>query len=321
MPKLSQIFPRRDNMTQAHVVIAEHMAKVRRQPQHPRRSAYDVITDRILDALAAGVVPWRKPWTLTTGLLPTSVASNKPYQGINRLLLGLTDYTDTRWLTYRKALELDGHVRKGEKSMPIVFFKPQQIEEEDKTGKMVIKSIPILKYDTVFNVQQCDGLTLPPLDDTPPPVESLPTAEAVVDNMPHRPRISNDGGNQAFYRPATDSVHMPLKAAFQQSSGYYSVLFHELGHSTGHADRLDRGLSESIAPFGSEDYSKEELVAEFTAAFLTNHVGIDNTTANSASYIANWGKVIRSDKRLIVHAASKAQKAANYILNIEEGTC
>ena len=275
--------------------------------------AHEAITARILEALEAGTVPWRKPWHLPAGAYPQSVAGHR-YNGINALLLGLTEYSDTRWLTFNKARELGGTVRKGEKGMPLVFWK-QHMVEETKNGETKMKAIPILRYFTVFNVEQCDGLTIKPQDTAEPtPPDPIPAAEAMVVGMPNPPKMANDGGDRAYYQPTIDSLHMPPRNAFKDTGEYYATLFHEMGHSTGHPKRLNRGLSEKVTPFGSEDYSKEELVAEFTAAFLTHQVGIQNTLDNSAAYVANWARVIRNDVTLVLAAASLGQKAADHIL-------
>ena len=157
------------------------------------------------------------------------------------------------------------------------------------------------------------GLNLPALETRA--IDPIAEAEAIVANMPNPPRISYDGGSQAYYRPMTDSIHLPARNRFESSSEYYSALFHELTHSTGRRSRLNRHTLETIAPFGSRVYSEEELCAEFGAAFLCAHAGIQNTIDNSASYITGWLKKLRSDKKLAIIAAAKGQKAADYIMD------
>ena len=145
-------------------------------------------------------------------------------------------------------------------------------------------------------------------------IQPVAAAQAMVAGMPNPPRIAHDGGNRAYYVPRTDSVHMPPVGAFDGAEEYHSTLFHELAHSTGHTKRLNRDCLDTPAPFGSAVYSREELVAEFGAAFLCAQAGIDNALANSAAYIAGWSKALRSDKRLVVTVASQGQKAADYII-------
>ena len=163
----------------------------------------------------------------------------------------------------------------------------------------------------MFNIKQCEGLKIEPLQAND--VEPLAAAQAIVNEMPNPPSIAHDGGDRAYYVPSMDSIHMPAMITFHGAGEYHSTLFHELAHSTGHALRLNRDSLETPAPFGSEIYSREELVAEFGAAFLCAKAGIDNTLDNSAAYISGWSKALRADKRLVITAASQGQKAADYI--------
>ena len=277
--------------------------------------AYELVTNKILGLLDKGEVPWRKPWTVAPGMRPQNATSKRPYSGINALVLAMSGYTDPRWLTFKNAQKLGGSVRKGEKGTPIVFWK--QIKIKDANGETEEKTIPLLKYFNVFNAQQCDGLDLPAIETPAATNEFSPVEEAekIIANMPNRPSIAHDGGDGAYYIPARDEIHLPAKTDFNGANEYYSTAFHEVGHSTGHAKRLNRhGQETGIAPFGTPTYSKEELAAEFTATFLCAESGIENTIENSAAYIKGWAKKIRSDKKLIVQAASQGQKAADFIL-------
>jgi antirestriction protein ArdC len=271
-------------------------------------NVYEIVTGRILESLDRGTVPWRKPWTAG---VPRNAATNRPYHGINTVLLGMASYADQRWLTFKQANELGGHVLKGERSTLVVFWK--QVEVADERDNESTRTVPLLRYYNVFNVAQCEGLNLPPVPTNP--VEPLATAQAIVANMPNPPKIAHNGGDRAYYVPRTDSVHMPALAAFHGAGEYHATLFHELSHSTGHKSRLDRGTLETPAPFGSEVYSKEELVAEFGAAFLCAEAGIDSTLDNSAAYIKGWMAKLQQDPKLVITAASKGQKAADYLLD------
>ncbi len=276
--------------------------------------AYEVITARIIEALDKGIVPWRKPWSLPPGVRPRNI-SGRAYSGINTMMLGMSPYQDPRWLTYKKAAELGGNVRKGEKSTPIVFWKRLEKDVQDDRGEWDTKAFFLLRYFSVFNVEQCEGIPVLVNTDVKE-FYAIEAAEAIIANMPNPPSISHDGGDRAYYRPATDEIHLPPRQAFVDSGEYYSTAFHELGHSTGHKSRLDRHeLETGIAPFGSPTYSNEELAAEFTSAFLCNESGIENTIENSTAYIQGWARKIRSDKRLVVVAASQGQKASDFILN------
>jgi antirestriction protein ArdC len=293
--------------------------------------AYDVITQRILDALEQGEVPWRKPWSVQAGLRPQNAISKRPYSGINAFLLGWSGYTDPRWITFRAAKANGGSVRKGEKATPIVFYKritrkcspahPGVVCGHCDIGNPGVKSFGILKYFNVFNVEQIDGLDLEPIE-APDPAEApdpIEAAEAIIAAAPNPPSLDHAGGNQAYYIPAKDEVHLPPRESFGDAGEYYATVFHELGHATGHESRLNRhGLETGIAPFGSKIYSKEELAAEFASAFLCNTAGIENTIDNSAAYIAGWARALRQDKKIVVQAASQGQKAADYILGAGE---
>ncbi|MDA2930617.1 zincin-like metallopeptidase domain-containing protein [Acidobacteria bacterium AH-259-O06] len=278
--------------------------------------AYEVITDKILEKLEQGVIPWRQPWSTE---MPKNVVSKKAYRGINVFLLGSMGYANPYWLTFRQAKQLGGHIRRGEKSTPVIFWKVYEKDtgEVAEDGESIVKRMPVLRYYSVFNVQQCEGIP----EDKIPALENardfqpIEEAEKTVQGMPNPPKIEHREA-RAFYRPSVDTVNMPQTEAFTGDEEYYSTLFHELTHSTGHQSRLGRLDTDNLAPFGSKDYSQEELVAEMGAAFLCGHCGIvDRILDNSASYIAGWLGRLRSDEKLIVIAGAQAQKAADFILN------
>lgn len=276
---------------------------------------YERITARIVDQLERGTVPWRKPWQGGQSGHPRNLVSGRRYRGINTFLLSCSPFESPFWLTFKQAKALGGHVRKGEESTPLIFWR--WLDRTDaETGES--KRFPLLRQYRAFNSEQCE---LPP--DRIPDVAAAPennfspieVCEHVVADMPHPPGIRH-GGGAAFYRPATDTVQMPQPERFDESEDYYSTLFHELVHSTGHESRLGRpGITEEIR-FGNHSYSREELIAEMGAAFLCGHCGIENCVIdNSAAYLASWLTRLRDDKRLVVHAAAAAQKAADFILS------
>jgi antirestriction protein ArdC len=275
-----------------------------------KANLYDQITERIVALLEKGTVPWRKPWTAQTGL-PRNLITKKPYRGINTLLLHAMHYESPYWLTFRQALELGGHVRKGEKSCPVVFWK--QLEHEDKqTGEK--EKIPMMRFYFVFNVAQCDGLKNLPA----PIMTTTPSKPAeIIAAMPQRPEIKH-GMAKAYYAPRADYVAMPNRTSFEKDAGYFATLFHELVHATGHASRLNRPTLTESAGFGSNPYCKEELIAEMGAAFLCGQAGISESILdNSAAYIQNWLEQLQNDKKLIVQAAGQAQRAADFILGVK----
>ena len=272
----------------------------------PHASVYEIVTNRILAELEKGQVPWRKPWRTQ---LPANLITKRPYRGINVFLLALGGYGSQYWLTYRQAQALGGNVRKGEHGAKIIFWKFDKFETETADGETEERKSAFLRYYTVFNLEQTEGLkallALPPAF----PIES---AEAIAAGMPNPPAFDQDA--QAAYIPSRDTVTMPSRTAFESQAEYYSTLFHELSHSTGHAKRLARDGFDTPQKFGSESYSREELIAEMGSAMLCGIAGIEQTTiSNSAAYLQSWIKRLKADSRLVVSAASAAQKAADYI--------
>lgn len=274
---------------------------------------YKRITARIIEQLERGSIPWRKPWSGGEAGHPRNLASGHHYRGVNVFLLGTANHQSHYWLTFKQALALGGHVRKGERSTPVIYWR--WLEREDPEHGEIVK-VPLLRQYNVFNIAQCE---LPP-DKVPENAatpendfEPIDACERLAKAMPNAPTLIH-GGGVASYRPASDSVQMPNPQRFSERAEYYSTLFHELTHSTGHASRLNRpGITGEIR-FGSRDYSKEELIAEMGAAYLCGHCGIDNAVIeNSSAYIAGWLQRLRGDSRLVIHAAAAAQKAADFI--------
>jgi len=270
--------------------------------------SYDRITERIVSLLSQGTVPWHKPWHVKTGL-PRNLITQKPYRGINVFLLMAMNYESPNWLTLRQANAMGGQIKPGEKSCPVVFWKPMKVQDKETQEE---KKIPFLRLYHVFNVSQCTGLkNIPPADDTAF-IQTVP-AELVA-NMPQRPVIKH-GMSLASYSPASDVVNMPDRVRFKSEDHYYATLFHELVHATGHEKRLKRASIMERNGYGSNPYAKEELIAEMGSAFLCGHAGIvDRTIDSSAAYLEGWLKQLQEDKTLIVHAAAQAQKAADFIL-------
>ncbi len=276
---------------------------------------YQMVTDRIMAELEKGLVPWHRPWQ--TAGLPKNLVSKKEYRGINVFLLACTEFGSPYWLSFKQVKQLGGQIKKGSKSTVVVFWKWLEIDDKDNPDKP--KQIPFLRYYRVFNLEQTTGIDPKRIPATPEqqpnnhsPIEQ---AEAIIAGMPNRPTMTNQDKNRAFYRPTTDTVNIPPLERFESPEQYYSTTFHELTHSTGHEKRIGRRKSTEPRHFGDSAYSNEELCAEFGAAFLCGHSGIEqNTVKASAAYIANWLKALRNNKKLAVHAAAQAQKATDYIL-------
>ena len=262
--------------------------------------------------LEAGVAPWNRPWRGAANQ-PKNLMSGKDYRGINVFLLGCTGYTSPYFLTYNQASKVGAHVRKGEKGYPVIFWKFGEREVQD-AGETVTKSSVLCRYYTVFNVAQVDGLDVPQdMLEPIPPSNPIAECEQLLAGYVGRPEVRH-GSSGAWYSPRFDVVDMPERALFISPEAYYSTLFHELAHSTGHSKRLDRATLVDAGRFGDANYSKEELVAEMSAAYLCGLAGIENQTINeSASYLQGWLSRLRNDARLLISAASQAQKAVDYM--------
>lgn len=281
-----------------------------------KHSVYEIVTEKIIAQLEQGVIPWHQPWAAVGA--PVNLPTGRRYRGINVLLLSCAGYSSPYWMTYRQGKLMGGQVRGGEKSTLIVFWKWLEVDSEpEPESEETVRRIPFLRYYRVFNLEQVDGIppSRIPAAETRP-VRPLAAAQALVDAMPNPPRIAH-GGDKAFYRPSTDSIQMPKPEAFDSPETFHATLFHELTHASGHPSRLGRfDLSACLAPFGSAEYSREELIAEVGAAFLCAEAGIENATlTNSAAYIQNWLGVLKNDRRMVVLAAAQAQRAVDLILN------
>ena len=295
----------------------------------PKFDAYQMVTDRICELLEQGFIPWDKPWAMAK-TSAWSGCDGHIYSLLNQFMLAdpnkkyksweeLTADIAGEWVTFKQALDRGGCVRKGETGRKIVFFT--MLPEKDEDGNETKRTFPFLKWTTVFKVSQCDGIEQKFHEDADCLYDfnADQTADEIADGYMNREgvKLRKRHGNKAYYTPKTDTVTMPLPEQFADNAEYYSTLFHELTHSTGHEKRLNR-ISKAAA-FGDEEYSAEELVAEIGSASLLATIGIENarTFRNSAAYIQGWLKALKNDKKLIVSASSKAEKAIKLILGIE----
>ena len=279
-----------------------------------KANVYEMVTARIIAELEKGNIPWEKPWTgVRSGAF--NRISKKPYSLINQMLLQHSG----EYATFKQWSELGGHVKKGEKSEIVVFWKIFEAEETNpETGEKETKKIPLLRYYNVFHISQVEGVEPLASEQLNDEVEPIEEADKIITMYVNREHIDFEElpSNEAFYSPSNDRVVVPMKEQYENINEYYSTTFHELTHSTGHKSRLDRLESGAIASFGSETYSKEELVAEIGSASIMNMLGIETpqTFKNSTAYIQSWLKVLKSDNKFIVSASSRAEKAVNYIL-------
>jgi antirestriction protein ArdC len=298
--------------------MSRHHARAR--TGEGRASLYDEITDKIIAELEAGRVPWVQPWgtaaAKATLAMPKNAATSRQYGGINILILWGSviehEFAGQSWLTFRQALTLGGHVRKGERGTSVVYadrFVPaEEKRRAEETGEEA-QAIPFLKRFTVFNTDQCVDLSAEIVAVAPPPPPGMiePRVDALIKATGIDFRI---GGNRAFYAPAEDYVQVPPPAAYWEPINWHRTALHELSHASGHKLRLNRDLSGS---YGTKKYAFEELIAELGAAFSCASLGIVPTVRH-ADYIGAWLEVLREDNRAIVRAASQATKAADYLL-------
>jgi antirestriction protein ArdC len=280
------------------------------------RDIYQTITDRFVEQLKKGTVPWQKPWFGVQNMV-----SRKQYRGINALLLGSTEFQSPFWLSFKQALDLGGHIKKGQKSTPVIYY--QLFDRHDEAGYAIIRGdgraarVPFIRWANVFNLDQTEGITAPAITTAQRAGQPREKAAEIVENAKLCP--IHHTGFAALYSTQDDVIRMPSPTSFRSPEDYHLTLFHEMTHATGHSSRLDREGITQPAKFGSERYSKEELIAELGAAFLSNEAGIFTNLQfeNSSAYLGSWIQKFQNDPRMIVSAASQAQRSADFVLGIE----
>jgi antirestriction protein ArdC len=277
---------------------------------------YDIITSQIIEQLNAGVIPWHQSYV---GGMPQNGISKKPYNGINIFLLSVRGFANPFWFTYKQAQEAGGSVRKGEKSTKVIFWKkftPAYKEDGRQPGEVSeddLKDHLVMRYYSVFNFEQCEGLSADKYGIKTGAFNPIEEAEAIVKGYNGAPAVVHNE-QRAYYAIERDYVNMPKPETFVKPEFYYKTLFHEFTHSTGAAHRLNRKLTGHQAG-SQQDYSKEELIAETGASFLSGRAGIFDAPQleQAAAYIQSWIKVLKNNNKMVIQAASEAQKAADYI--------
>lgn len=288
-------------------------------------NVYEIITNRIVEEMSKGIIPWQRPWH---GLndLAISYETRKPYSLLNQLILDRPG----EWLTFNQVKALGGSIKKGAKAGMVTFYKVSPIkveetvtnEEGEEITREKTKMSFILRYYNIFHIEDCDGIQSKMGDAPMEKNEPIYEAEKAIGEYLDREsslRFQCRKSNRAYYSPSEDTVVVPLLEQFNTPEQYYSTVFHEMVHSTGHTSRLDR-KSGMKSFFGNEEYSKEELVAEIGSAMICGILGFETkkTFKNSIAYLQNWIQVLKNDKKMIVLAASAAEKATNFILNRNE---
>jgi antirestriction protein ArdC len=304
------------------------MATTAQAPQQTNTftDTYQEVTDAVIKALEEGTVIWQCPWNQVG--LPKNITTNVNYRGWNLFLLNfhatIKEYPTPYYITYKQANQLKGSIKKGEKGIRIIYWatvelKNRQSDTNAQPADEATKprTIMVPKTYTVFNIAQTEGIEFPYFEaEERSEAEKIEACENIIANMPNKPTIRKNGTN-AYYQPSTDTVVVPSLKRCKSNEGYYSTLFHELAHSTGHESRLNRKELIESEGFGSKTYAKEELTAEMTAAFLSAITGIGQATIdNSAAYIESWLKALKNDKTLIIKAAAQAHRATDYIMQV-----
>lgn len=276
---------------------------------------YQIITDRIVEQLEQQVIPWRKPWAEAGH--PQNLLTKRLYTGMNTWLLASLGYSQNYFLTWKQLKAVGGSVIKGEKGHIVIFWKKLPPKESDNDCEQQ-KPKFVLRYFYAFNIAQCDHL--PEVFAIPSPphtINQISACDEIIELMPNCPVIKH-GKQAAYYDPHKDYINLPKQGSFDSAESYYGALFHELVHSTGHQSRLNR--KEIVEPntYGSEPYSIEELTAEIGACYLYSISGIATKEFdNSVAYIKGWIEALRNDKRMLVYASGQAQRATDYILNVQ----
>ncbi|MBR4736332.1 MAG: DUF1738 domain-containing protein, partial [Rhodocyclaceae bacterium] len=298
------------------------------EENHMERSKefYKQVADKLIAQLESGTAPWQKPWdsAAASGLLPMNFTTGKRYRGINAVNLMMAGHSDPRWMTYKQAQGIGAQVRRGEKGTPIQHWKytyeRDKLDDDgqpvlDENGKPVKETVrlsrPQVFFSTVFHASQIDGL--PPLQAKEITWNPSERASAIL--TASGAKIEHSPSDQAFYRPSTDTITLPLPEQFHDAAGYYATALHELGHWTGHESRLGRDIRN---PFGSVEYAKEELRAEISSMILGDELGIGHDPAQHAAYVGHWIKILKDDPSELYRAASDAEEIFHYVLALEQ---
>nr|WP_014386461.1 zincin-like metallopeptidase domain-containing protein [Comamonas testosteroni]AEX00590.1 TraC [Comamonas testosteroni] len=298
----------------------------RDEAMEPKKPFHEVVAEKLIEQLKAGTAPWQRPWEPgePNAYLPMNPTTGKRYKGINAIHLMAQGRSDGRWMTYKQAAAVGAQVRKGEKGTPVQYWKfSEEQNKVDESGRPVLnaKGEPVKEtvqlerprvfFATVFNAEQIDGL---------PPIQKKEQTWSAVERAEHILKasgasITHAPGDRAFYRPATDSIHLPDRGQFPTADNYYATALHELGHWTGHPSRLDRDLAH---PFGSEGYAKEELRAEIASMIVGDELGIGHDPGQHAAYVGSWIKALQDEPLEVFRAAADAEKIHDYVLAFEQ---
>ena len=285
---------------------------------------HEEFAEKIIKMLEEGTAPWQKPWTPAQNMAPRNPLSGTVYRGVNRLHLAMQGYADPRWMTLKQANDAGYRIKQGSRSTPVVYYQfTREQDKMDENGQPVLGddgtpvretvelARPILRMARVFNAAQVENF--PPIPEQEKAFAWNPQekAEAVLANS--GAIIRHDQRDRAFYRPSSDEIHLPPKTRFAQADQYYATALHELGHWTGHPDRLNR----EFGPFGSSTYAKEELRAEISSWMVGHDIGVGHDPGQHAAYVKSWIAALKDDPLEIMRACRDAERIHDFVLSME----
>ena len=269
---------------------------------------YDTVTNRIIENLEKGCIPWIKPWH-TENTLDKNIKTGNEYNGINRIILGMSGYQSNIWASFKQWKDLGANVKLHEKGTAIVFYKPVSgVKVTSEGDEIIYNSVFTTSY--IFNAEQVEGIEIKPRDIEDKPFLNNVDIDTMVLNTGANIRHS---GNSAYYKPSEDYINMPIKSDFNDEAGYYATLLHELTHWSGAKHRLDRTKGKR---FGDTAYAFEELIAELGSAFLCEKYSVKGDIRHEG-YIQSWLQALKNDNKMIFSASAYAQKSTDYIVNFE----
>ena len=273
-----------------------------------QESIYDIVTNRIIENLENGCIPWIKPWH-TENTLDKNIKTGNEYNGINRVILGMSGFQSNVWGSFKQWKDLGANVKLHEKGTAIVFYKPVSgVKVTSEGDEIIYNSVFTTSY--IFNAEQVEGIEIKPRDIEDKPFLNNVDIDTMVLNTGANIRHS---GNSAYYKPSEDYINMPIKSDFNDEAGYYATLLHELTHWSGAKHRLDRTKGKR---FGDTAYAFEELIAELGSAFLCEKYSVKGDIRHEG-YIQSWLQALKNDNKMIFSASAYAQKSTDYIVNFE----
>ena len=278
-----------------------------------QRDVHQIISGRVIEFLEQGTVPWRIPWTQAG--VPKNLITGRAYRGINTMLLASLGYERNLFVTSKQLKEINASIRPDEKPHLVTYwnYSDRETAAKEEAGT---KRQGMLRYYLVYNIAQCVGIPEELVKPVEPVNFPVLACEKIVEEMLQKPSIRHKDP-EAYYDCLDDYVNMPKQKSYVNDEAYFSVLFHELAHSTGHHTRLDRMGLVQMSEYGGNEFSQEELIAEMATGYLHSLTGITGTYKHYTEHIEGWAGRMRCDKHLAINAATQAQRAVDFILNVQ----